>query len=41
MILEKAWAKLKGTYEHADGGFIENGVRGLIGAPIFSYSTSG
>lgn len=26
MILEKAWAKMKGNYNHADGGFLENAL---------------
>ena len=40
MLLEKAWAKVKGTYEHADGGFVQNGLRALIGCPVYSYLTS-
>lgn len=39
MLLEKAWAKLKGNYEMADGGFVENGLRALIGCPVVSYRT--
>lgn len=41
MLLEKAWAKLKGTYLHADGGMMENGIRALIGSPVVSYKTEG
>jgi hypothetical protein len=41
MMLEKAWAKVKGTYTMADGGFVENGLRSLVGCPVFTYSTSG
>lgn len=41
MLLEKAWAKVKGNYEMADGGFVENGLRSLVGSPVFSYSTAG
>ena len=40
MLLEKAWAKMKGTYTHADGGFVENGLRALIGCPVMSYNTA-
>ena len=38
-IIEKAWAKVKGSYGNADGGFIENGIRSLTGAPVFQYYT--
>ena len=40
MLLEKAWAKVKGTYTQANGGFVENGLRALIGCPIFGYRTA-
>ena len=36
-ILEKAWAKIKGNYVAADGGFIVSGVRALTGVPGFIY----
>jgi hypothetical protein len=39
-LLEKAWAKLKGSYEAADGGFLESGMRALTGCPVFSYKSS-
>lgn len=39
MLLEKAWAKIKGSYTLANGGFMENGLRALVGCPIFSYRT--
>ena len=39
-IIEKAWAKVKGSYGNVDGGFIENGIRALTGAPVFSYFSS-
>lgn len=26
-LLEKAWAKVIGNYELADGGYLENGLR--------------
>jgi hypothetical protein len=36
-LLEKAWAKVIGNYELADGGYLENGLRQHTGAPIFTY----
>lgn len=36
-VLEKAWAKVRGSYTNADGGLLENGLRILTGAPIFFY----
>jgi hypothetical protein len=36
-ILEKAWAKVRGSYDNADGGFTENGLRALTGSPVFIY----
>lgn len=39
MLLEKAWAKLRGNYEQADGGFVETGIRALVGCPVISYMT--
>ena len=38
-ILEKAWAKVRGSYTNADGGFTENGLRALTGSPVFIHST--
>jgi hypothetical protein len=32
-ILEKAWAKVKGSYQSADFGLTKNGIRALTGAP--------
>lgn len=37
MIIEKAWSKVKGSYSHIDGGFTQNGLRAVTGAPVFSY----
>ena len=37
IILEKAWAKMKGTYLSTYGGFVENGLTNLLGFPVFSY----
>jgi calpain-15 len=36
-LIEKAWAKMKGTYIAADGGFLQSGIRALTGVPVFSY----
>ena len=36
-IIEKAWAKVKGSYSNADGGLVENGIRSLTGAPVYLY----
>ena len=32
-IIEKGWAKVKGAYSNSDGGFIDNAVRSMTGAP--------
>ena len=39
-ILEKAWAKVKGGYENSEGGFVQNGLRSIMGCPIFQYEVS-
>jgi hypothetical protein len=39
-IYEKAWSKVKGNYDLADGGFFETGIRGLTGFPVMSYYMS-
>lgn len=36
-LLEKAWAKVKGNYDQADGGYTANGIRALTGVPVFEY----
>jgi len=36
-LLEKSWAKVKGAYENAEGGFLKTGLRMLTGAPSFYY----
>ena len=37
-ILEKAWAKIKGSYNNAEGGYIS--IRALTGAYVYQYFTS-
>jgi len=37
-LLEKAWAKVKGNYDNADGGFVNSGLRVLTNVPVFTYS---
>jgi len=37
LILEKAWAKLHGTYRRIESGYAYNALRDLTGAPSFSY----
>ena len=39
-ILEKAWAKLHGSYERIEAGFAENVLRDLTGAPTEVIETS-
>ena len=40
-ILEKAWAKIKGSYSNsADPGYVQNGLRAITGIPVFTYATS-
>lgn len=36
-LAEKAWAKIKGSYDISDGGFVQTGLRSLTGVPVFSY----
>lgn len=40
-ILEKAWAKAKGAYGQANGGFVVSGLRAVTGAPVFTYVLRG
>jgi len=36
-VLEKAWAKIKGSYAIAgSGGFTSNGMRAILGVPVLS-----
>lgn len=38
-ILEKSWAKVKGSYKSSyEGGLMTNGIRALIGSPVFTYT---
>ena len=39
-MLEKAWAKLHGSYERIESGFAENVLRDLTGAPSEVIETS-
>lgn len=39
-LMEKAWAKIKGSYDMAEGGFSETGLRALTGAPVLTFYTS-
>jgi hypothetical protein len=39
-MFEKAWAKIKGNYAQASGGYIIEGMRALTGAPSFDYNTA-
>lgn len=34
ILLEKAWAKLYGSYSHIESGFIEEPLHDLTGAPV-------
>ena len=38
-LMEKAWAKVRGSYESANGGFNEEAIRVIVGCPVVSYST--
>ena len=39
-ILEKAWAKVKGSYTNIqDKGYMQNAIRAIAGIPVFSYRT--
>ena len=38
-LVEKAFAKMKGNYATANGGFVPNGLRSLVGCPISDYLT--
>ena len=36
-LLEKAWAKIRGNYLGADGGFSNTGISALTNAPVLEY----
>ena len=38
-VLEKAYAKMKGSYADTHAGYIRNGLRVVEGLPAFFYST--
>lgn len=38
-VLEKAWAKVKGSYTNSERDNIVNGIRSLTGIPLFFYQT--
>ena len=38
-MLEKAWAKVKGNYVIAEGGYLVEGMKALAGVPGYSYKT--
>lgn len=40
LILEKAWAKLHGSYDKIIGGYAHQALRDLTGAPAFEFETS-
>jgi hypothetical protein len=39
-MFEKAWAKVKGNYALANGGYIDEGLRAIVGIPSFDYNTA-
>jgi len=39
IILEKAWAKVHGTYMRIQAGFAYEAFRDLLGAPAYGYKT--
>jgi len=40
MILEKAFAKMKGSYASTDGGYITEGMTTVTGCPVFHFNSS-
>ena len=40
MLLEKAWAKIHGSYERIIGGQAHETLRDITGAPAFEYLSS-
>ena len=37
MLIEKAWAKVNGTYAHIIGGHTKHALKALTGAPATTY----
>ena len=40
LLVEKAWAKVKGSYASAEQGQPENALSALLGAPVFRYQAA-
>jgi len=40
-LLEKAWAKVKGTYTASEAGFTATGLRAITGSPVFEHEFDG
>ena len=38
-LYEKAWGKVKGSFDLEQGGFFQTGIRALTGVPVFNYKT--
>jgi hypothetical protein len=36
VLIQKAWAKVHGSYAETEGGLIESGFNGLTGAPTYA-----
>lgn len=36
-VMEKAWAKVKGSFQIAEGGMTSNGIRAIMGIPVLRY----
>jgi calpain-15 len=39
IIIEKAWAKVKGSYSNSNIGFTQNGLRAFLGVPVFDFKS--
>jgi len=40
-LLEKAWAKVRGSYASADkGGTFTTGIKALVGSPVYYYAST-
>ena len=38
-LVEKACAKMKGTYYDSGGGFTQSGLRALVGCPVYDFKS--